>query len=42
MLVLNKGFTWSLVCGVTIRLLILGGLIAGKNDILVESLLQEK
>ena len=31
----------SLVCGVTIRSLIIGGLIAGRNGILVESLLQE-
>ena len=37
-----KGFTMSLVCGITIRPLILGGLIAGRNDILVEPLLREK
>ena len=37
-----KGSTWSLVCGVTIRFLIIGGLIARRNGILVESLLREK
>ena len=31
--------TWSLVCGVTIRTLITGSLIAGSNGILVELLL---
>ena len=37
-----KGSTWSLVCGVTIRPLIIGGLLARRNGILVESLLREK
>ena len=37
-----KGSTWSLVCGVTIRPLIIGGLVARRNGILVESLLREK
>ena len=37
-----KGSTWSLVCCVTIRFLIIGGLIARRNGILVESLLREK
>ena len=36
-----KGSTWSLVCGLTILSLI-GGLIARRNDILVESLLRKK
>ena len=34
-----KGSMWSLVCGVTIHSLIIGGLIARRNGILVESLL---
>ena len=33
---------WSLVCGVTIRPLIIESLIARRNRILVESLLREK
>ena len=37
-----KGSRWSLVCGVTIRLLITESLIARGNSILVESLLREK
>ena len=37
-----KGSTWSLVCDVTIRPLIIGGLVARRNGILVESLLREK
>ena len=37
-----KGSTWSLVCGVTIRPLIIGGLIARRKSILVESLFREK
>ena len=37
-----KGFVWSLVCSVTIRPVIIGGLIARRNVILVESLLREK
>ena len=36
-----KGFTQSLVGGVTIRPLIIGGLITRRNGILVELLLQE-
>ena len=31
----------GLVCGITIRILITEGLIAGRNGILVESLLRE-
>ena len=37
-----KGTRWSLVCGVTIRPLIIEILIARRNRILDESLLQEK
>ena len=37
-----KGTRWSLVCGVTIRPLIIESLIARRNRILVESLLREK
>ena len=37
-----KGSTWSLVCGVTIRPLIIGGLIARRKSILVESLFRER
>ena len=37
-----KGTRWSLVCGVTIRPLIIESLIATRNRILVESLLREK
>ena len=36
-----KGFTQSLVGGVTIRPLIIGGLITRRNGISVELLLQE-
>ena len=37
-----KDSRWSLVCGVTIRPLIIENLIARRNRILVESLLREK
>ena len=37
-----KGTRWSLVCGVTIRPLIIEILIARRNRILDESLLREK
>ena len=37
-----KFTSWSLVCGVTIRPLIIESLIARRNRILVESLLREK
>ena len=37
-----KGSRWSLVCGVTIRLLITESLRARGNSILVELLLREK
>ena len=37
-----KGSGWSLVCGVTIRLLITESLRARGNSILVELLLREK
>ena len=36
-----KGSILGLVCGITIRILITEGLIAGRNGILVESLLRE-
>ena len=32
---------WILVCGLTVRPLITGGLIAGRNRFIVESILQE-
>ena len=37
-----KGSRWSLVCGVTIRPLIIESLIARRSKILVQSLLREK
>ena len=37
-----KGSAWNFVCGVTIHPLIIGGLIAKRNGILVESLLREE
>ena len=37
-----KGSTWSLVCCVTIRPLIIGGIVARRNDILVDLLLRGK
>ena len=37
-----KSYRWSLACRVTIQSSIIKSLIARRNDILVESLLQEK
>ena len=37
-----KSSTWGLLCGVIIRPLIIGGLIARRNGILVELLLRTK
>ena len=37
-----KGSTWSLVCCVTIRPLIIGSIVARRNDILVDLLLRGK